>query len=231
MMTKQEKNNIEKFINHFVRLTVRILHWDSERKLTGRSSGFLYQPDTKLLPLIITAGHGTPKQGAFIETPIIKNGQTLSLNGGEFKVFYHHDNFDYAYSKLPLDTIQQDLEKGTEIEFTAYRHKFIKAKKNEAYGFAVVNNYEFVKTDDGLILPTYCCYEIGLELIKQDEHINYFKTARPIQDHEYYQGASGSPIADPEGAITSILIGGTDPKEFLRAFRLDNINLKLNNGC
>ncbi len=64
-----------------------------------------------------------------------------------------------------------------------------------------------------------------IEQKKQDEHINYFKTARQIQEHEFYEGASGSPIADPTGKICSILIGGTEPLEFLRAFRLDNIDL------
>ncbi len=61
--------------------------------------------------------------------------------------------------------------------------------------------------------------------MKQDEHINYFKPAE-FKGDDYYKGASGSPIADPEGQITSILIGGTDDS-LLRAFRMDNIEIDI----
>ena len=44
-----------------------------------------------------------------------------------------------------------------------------------------------------------------------------------MKDDEYYQGAGGSPIPDPEGAITSILIGRTDDRKYLKGFRLDNV--------
>lgn len=63
-----------------------------------------------------------------------------------------------------------------------------------------------------------------MELIDQDGHMNIFRLARSHQGDEYYRGASGSPIADPEGQITSILIGRVPDTELLRATRLDNID-------
>ncbi len=227
-MTPQEVNNINQFIDHMTKVTVRIVKADSTDNLTGMASGFLYQPDKNYQPIVITAGHKTPEKGCFIETRIIKDGQTLCVNAGEFTIFHSHKDIDYAYSHLPIELIKSDIENIANVEIITYQDIFVKAKKTEAYGFAVWNNYELVKMGDTLTLPRYCCYEVGLTLVKQDEHINYFKTARQIQEHEYYRGASGSPVADPEGRITGILIGGTDPIEYLRVFRLDNINLPTN---
>lgn len=231
-MTTKEEKHINKFIDLLTKVTVRISTWNENGELKGRASGFLYQPSADKIPIIITAGHKLPEIGSFIETRIKKEGKTFSINAGKFNIFYNHNDIDYAYSELPIEIYKEELEKYKDVEFITYQHKFIKAMKDEVYGFAVINDYaEFVKNGDGYILPSYCCYEIYLELVEQDEHLNYFKPARDFQGHEYYQGASGSPIADPEGAITSILIGGCEKTGLLRAFRLDNIDIKINNGC
>lgn len=224
-MSTSEKKAMQKFIDLLLGVTFRICHWDQDGALKSRSSGFLYQKTLESPLLVITAGHHTPPEGSFIETKLVHDRQTAAVNAGKFQVFYNHDDIDYAYSILPLELIQKSLAPGMSFEFTVYKEPFVQAVNDEAYGFAVLNNYEFIKSGNTHIVPTYLCYELYLDLVKQDEHINYFKPAREIGEHEYYEGASGSPIADPFGRITSILIGGTDPREFLRAFRLDNIDL------
>lgn len=224
-MTDSILENITRFIDHLTRFTIRIVKVGSNRAISSLSSGFLYQSDLGSPIVVITAGHNTPPKGVFIETRIVKDGQTLCVNAGKFTVFHNSDNIDYAYSRLPMDIIQRDLDKNIKVEYIAYRHKFMRAKKQEAYGFAVWNNYEFIKSGSSLLLPKYCCYEVGMELIEQDEHINYFKTAGPLKEDEYYQGASGSPIADPGGRVTSILIGRTEDKKYLKGFRLDNTSI------
>lgn len=189
---------------------------------------FLYHPDNSYPPIVISAGHGTPEKGCFIETKILRNGKLLCINAREFKVFHSKDGLDYSYSYLNDDVIKSGNKEKADIEIINYIHRFFKAKENEEYGFAVSNNYELIRDGDSLCLPRYCCYEIGLKLVKQDENINYFKTLGQIQNHEYYKGASGSPVSDPEGRITGILVGGTDPIEHLRVFRLDNIDWQSN---
>ncbi len=227
-MTKKEEKHINKFIDLLTKVTVRISTFNESGQLIGRSSGFLYQSSSNEIPIVITAGHKQSEKGVFIETRIRKDDKTLLINGGKFNVFYNHSDIDYAYSELPIDIYKKEIEKYKNIEFISYQHKFVKAIKGEAYGFAVINDYaEFVKNGDDYNLPSYCCYEIYLELVEQTDHINYFKLARDFQGHEYYQGASGSPIANPEGAITSILIGGDDKLGLLKAFRLDNIELNI----
>ena len=224
-MTKKEQKAIENYINLLLKVTFRICHWDENGQLKSRSSGFLYKRTADSPLLVITAGHHTPPEGSFIETKHVYENQTAAVNAGKFQVFYNDNDIDYAYSILPLDLIQKSLSKHMSFEFTVYKEPMVKAVNTEVYGFAVRNNYEFVKYSDALVAPTYLCHELYMELVKQEEHINYFKTSRPIQDHEFYRGASGSPITDQYGRISSILIGGTDPIELLRGFRLDNIDL------
>lgn len=224
-MTVNEQKALQRFIDLMLKVTFRICNWDKDGKLKSRSSGFLYRKSESSPILVITAGHGTPPEGSFIESTYTYKNQTAALNAGKFKVFYQQDGIDYAYSELPLELIKKSIKPSMSFEFNIYKNPFVNAVKDEAYGFAVRNNYEFVKMGNTLVLPTYLCYELFMELEKQDEHINYFKPSRPIQEHEYYKGASGSPISDPTGRICSILIGRTEPLEFLRAFRLDNIDL------
>lgn len=198
------------------------------RKVDRKKFWLLILPKGFDVPVVITAGHGMPEKGAFIETRIHKDGQTFMMNAGEFKVFHNNEGMDFSFSELPVHLYKEEIEKYQGVDIICYRHDFIKALKGDhGYGFAVINNFEFIKNEDGFVLPTYCCHELFLELVDQNEHTNYFKLARQFQGHEYYEGASGSPIVDQEGAVTSILVGGDEGTGLLRAFRLDNIKLRM----
>lgn len=228
-ISKKEMKHLRMFFDHCTKLSLRISTFDTCGALKSRATGFLYQPSLDKPPLIITAGHKLPTKGSFIESRVKKDGQTLIMNAGEFKVFYNNDDIDYAYSVMPYHLYRQDLEAYKDVEFLAYQYKFKKAEKKEGYGFAVINDYgEFIKSEDTNLLPTYYCYEAYMELVDQTEHINYFALSRKFQGHEYYEGASGAPILSAEGCITSILIGGSEETKLLRAFRLDNIELIVN---
>ncbi len=79
----------------------------------------------------------------------------------------------------------------------------------EAYGFAASNNATLVRRLDNPDLWREGCYEVGMEFDGCAPDGRYrFKLARTHQGHEYYCGASGAPIADPEGRIVSIVSGG-----------------------
>lgn len=215
----------QEFKDFMVYLTVRLLKLTENGDFKGRASGFIYQPAEKGIPLLITAGHGLEINYNFIETFEIIDNQLMLLNGGTFDIFYDKKGeIDYAYSVLPLSKYEKK-EWSALIKYMSYFHSFEKAGKRGRYGFAVRNDYgEFVKTDKGFNLPSYECSEIDLELVEQTEHINYFKMSGEFKGHEFYEGASGSPIANiKNGLINSILIGGDEKKGLLKAFRLDNV--------
>lgn len=106
-MTEKERKNQQKFIDLMLKVTFRICNWDKDGKLTSRSSGFLYKKSQSSPILVITAGHGTPLEGAFIETTYVYKNQIAVLNAGKFNVFYQQDGIDYAYSELSLELIQK----------------------------------------------------------------------------------------------------------------------------
>ncbi len=216
----------QEFKDFMVYLTVRLLKLTENGDFKGRASGFIYQPSGIGIPILITAGHGLERNYNFIETFEIIDDQLMLLNGGTFDIFYDKEGeIDYAYSALPLQKYGEQ-ECVALSKYMGYFHSFVKAYKRGSYGFAVRNDYgEFIKTDKGFNLPSYECSEVDLKLVEQTEHINYFKTSGKFQGHEFYKGASGSPIANmKDSLINSILIGGDEEKELLKAFRLDNIN-------
>lgn len=226
-MGKAEKS-IQRFLEVMLDLTVRLVKRDADDKIGGWASGFLYQPDKTCWPIVITAGHELPRKGVYIETRRVDNGQVLCLEAGEFEIFHTVGEIDYAFSHL-LGTSEVPAVAGDGgVMFTSYEHRFVKAQPGEAYGFAVYSIQDLVRTGRGFEMHRDACFELGMELVEEGEHISLFKTYGPIQRHAHYKGASGSPVADPEGAITGILIGGTNPEQYLRVARLDNITLPTN---
>jgi len=226
-MTQEERihANAGALVDVLTKLTFRIAKWSKQQKLKGRSSGFLYRNPKTHRPVLITAGHKMPKNGCFIETRMRDDkGHMLQINAGKFKVFYKQSKIDVAFSELPIELYQKDIEKYDGIDIIQYQAPFKNADPKEPHAFAVVNNYEFTKDENGYVVPVYLCYEVGMELIRQDENFNYFKPNREFQGDEYYEGASGAPIADSNGAISSILVSGDKAEGILKAFRLDNFD-------
>lgn len=226
-MSKNSNKNIEKLLQVLEKVTVRIAVCDEQAALKTRGAGFLYKSPTMKIPILITAGHILVGAKCFIETNIVKDDKMLLLAGGKFTVHYSETE-DYGYSKLPVKLYRTQYEELIGVELNFYKEKFVKAVENEAYSFAVVNNYpEFIINNGGFLLCPYHCYEVFMELEDQNENFNYFKLSREFGGHEYYSGASGSPIADPSGRITSILVSGDEKTKILKSFRLDNINLEI----
>lgn len=223
MATKAEKN-IQAFIDKMNQITYRLVTVSENKEIKGLASGFLYQPKATVTPIFITAGHKLSNGGLFLETKMMKDNVPILLNAGTFEIF--HDKkaeLDYAYSKLPLDLYTEEISQEACLNLQCYQHNsFYNIDKKEPYGFSVTNSFDLVKNGSKLIMDIYSCFEIGLEVVKQSEHINYFKTIDGHKGDDFYIGASGSPIANPEGAINSILIG-RDEDGLLKGFRLDNI--------
>ena len=80
----------------------------------------------------------------------------------------------------------------------------------EAYGFASWSQVEFIEDKAALIRDA--AYECFMEFVGSDKDKNLytFRLSRKHQGHDYYFGASGSPIADSTGKIVSIVIGGSE---------------------
>ena len=222
MATKAEKN-IQAFIEKMNQVTYRLVTMSDNNDVKGLASGFLYQPDASSIPIFITAGHKLSNGGLFIETKHIVNNRPILLNAGTFDIYYDEEKLDYAYSKLPLELYTERTSQEACHSLKCYQYdSFYDVGTKEPYGFSVTNSFCLVKNGSELIMDIYSCFEIGLELIKQSDHINFFKIKDGHKGDDFYAGASGSPIANSEGVINSILIG-RDDEGLLKGFRLDNI--------
>jgi hypothetical protein len=51
----------------------------------------------------------------------------------------------------------------------------------------------------------------------------YFQLARKHQGNEYYCGSSGAPIADSEGKIVAVVLGGSEKTNTIYGFPLARI--------
>jgi hypothetical protein len=80
------------------------------------------------------------------------------------------------------------------------------------HGFAAWNRVELNPSVNQLLRES--SYEVYMNYagVDPDADLYRFELSRPHQGHEYYRGASGAPITDPQGRIVSMLICG-DKKE------------------
>ena len=126
-------NGIQQYVDFMTKFTVRIIAFRNRTEVNGHRSGFLYQRKEDETPLVVTAGHGCPTVGSFVETRIIKNHRPLCYNAGKFSVFYTEGQIDFAYSKLPINIIKRDIPHDVSIEYNAYVGTFGFPSSGEAY--------------------------------------------------------------------------------------------------
>ena len=227
MNEEETLRRIQQYVDFMAKFTVRIISFGSEGEINGFRSGFLYQRKENEAPLVVTAGHGCPSVGSFVETRIPIDGRPLCYNAGKFEVVYSPGQIDFAYSRIPIDVVKKDLPPDVQIEYLAYKHAFGSPSCGEAYGFAVRNSYELVDTGSELLLPQYSCYEVGMQLSGEDKWQYFFRTQKELREDEYYDRASGAPITDLEGKICSILLGRTEDNKYLRGHKLDAVARQL----
>jgi hypothetical protein len=226
---RAEEEGIRDFVEHLLDFTVRIIRLDNKGQFVAHRSGFLYQPDWTNCPFVLTAGHNCSRDSLFIEGKSAPGARSLCYSAGVFEVHDIEGVMDIAYSHLPIDGLgHEQTPSGVRIPYVAYRGPFIQPTKREVYGFAVWNNYELVQQLSGLTLPEYSCNEWGMKYSHSDAWQHFFKVSRDFQPDEFYEGASGSPICDPEGVVCSMLLGRTQGKTpLLRGLRMNEIDKEL----
>jgi hypothetical protein len=71
------------------------------------------------------------------------------------------------------------------------------------------NRVEAHRHGNVLLLRREASLEFGMRLTRRDANGNLrFRTTAGHQGHDYYGGASGSAVANEEGVIVSVLLGG-----------------------
>lgn len=230
-----QNNNIKVLIEKLLETTIKLVEIDKEKKPIGVASGFILKRYNK--NVLISAGHcfRGSKQMA-IETSIIFGVETLLfalppvnlVKKGDLKSNKFKDldiawvNFDPKEINNPHK--DDDRLKGLKIELPAYLGPINNGPDPaRPYAFASWSQCEFHSEKKTLVRDAV--YEVGMKYIGMDseKEIYKFKLAREHQGHKFYKGASGSPIADEEGRIISILLGGNDQQNIIYGFPIKNL--------
>jgi len=214
------------FMEHMLQYTVRLVRAEPGKLPKGIASGFIIPVEKRYR--VISAAHAI---GAYsnwtIETLPVSATETLMLVVPKVQSVAtippkgKSDSTDLAWADLDPQLLKEQLLKAPKlpsapVELPLYTGPLDGPPDSEIpYGFAAWNRVCFDPTDNTLIRQNSC--ELNMRYIETDVDTGLYKfeLARKHQGHGYYRGASGAPIADPEGRIISMLVCGDEGDDLL----------------
>lgn len=248
MLSDSSKKEIEQGAQNFVECmlmtTMRLVQVESEDSYepVRPASGFLFMRDEKCY--LITAGHVFDSGKWVLETRETKDHKCLQIKIPSPTRLLSLETDGCEDPKL-LDIAWAEID-SFEIADSDQERSFTDSSVlpiylgpleeeptfNEAYGFASWSRTEYHKAIDKLIREA--AYEVGMEYDGMktlslsgesyyDQEVHRFSLNDEHQGHSYYEGASGSPIANAEGKIVSVLIGGSEENDVLYGFPIQKI--------
>lgn len=230
------ERNMRAFVEHCLGFTVNLVRLGVNKLPFSVCSGFLVQRGERVF--LLSAGHGIANgPGWGIETKLILQREVVILPlraviqlrkpGTPPRSRKKADRIDFAWTEMSLGEIRETMRadpklKGKTLELPYYRGPLDRAPtKGEAYGFAAWNRV-YLGGFSQIVLERDFSYELGMEFkgVDKASGLIKFKLARKHQGQKYYKGASGAPIADPEGAIVSMVLGGDKRDNIIYGLRL-----------
>lgn len=223
----------ERFLSHMSKVTVKLLRGiDEQPTPTGARCGFITQRNGRLV--VVTAAHKADLDDHwFVQTAVTHEGKTLYVPVKGL-MFWKRlslaqpdrvEDIDLAWGELDLLALEKQLKaKGTApdkpLGWIPYIGPIESPQKEEAYGFSGVGAIDIVPAFGEMHQTP--AYELYLEYSgdNAERDLYEFAMSRRHQGHAYYEGASGSPIAGPDGKIVSILLGGDDERNVLWGAKL-----------
>lgn len=232
------EENIKKVVEHCRNLTLRLARLSSDgNKIEGIASGFLISLNDS--HYLISAGHALEKNRWVIETDLtIENEyrtacipintpwtlKKMTLGKLEF------EGVDIAWAKIDLSSFQQSVAKdarlkGKKFEFLVYQGPLEdEPNPKEPHVFASLNRGTILNAFGRTYLERKFSYEFEMMFKGRREEDGLYVFSIPEhKGHEYYSGASGSPIIEPSGKVVSILVKGCKSKNELYGFPLAGI--------
>jgi hypothetical protein len=230
-LTTEVLEKIRAHVDHLLAYVVNLVRGKVGRPLTeplGLASGFVVKKEGR--HFLLSAGHAVSKHQWYWEMNVDLSDQRccLCLPVGPFtllKRFSLSEDGSSVTAKRKIDVgwCELDIERltkqftadprlaGKNIEIPAYHGPLDESpvKNEELYSFAAWNR--------GLLIPAGALFferspsfEVGMRFVRKNKYGKYvFKLGRQHQGHAYYKGASGAPIAAPDGKIISMVLGGS----------------------
>ena len=231
-MTDEEiKAAIQAVLDHCSKLTLQLARLSDERKVVGVASGFFIPVDGATY--LVSAGHALGKNGWVIETtftienkgvtvciPINSPWTLKKLTVGRDKI----QEVDVAWAKVDLEAFQKTVFenkqlKGKSFEYLVYQGPLEDTPDaNDPHAYAAANRVVLFPGPSGMYMERDYSYEVEMEYKGVRDDGLYVFSIPKHKGHEYYQGASGSPIVTPTGKVLAILVQGCETKNELYAY-------------
>ena len=230
------KAKIHASIGHCRKLTVQLVRLDKERKPIGVASGFFISVDGAAF--LISAGHALEKEGWAIETTFIIEDKGLSalipiggawtmkrLDTGSRKL----QDMDIAWAKVNFGDFQRAVSEdkrlnGKNFEYLIYQGPLEETPDpNDPHLYCASNRVTLIPAPGKTYMERDFSYEYAMEY-KGTRHDGLYVYSVPQhKGHDYYRGASGSPIIEPSGKVMAILVRGCEKKNELYGYPLKGV--------
>jgi hypothetical protein len=231
-MTDDEINTgIKAVLSYCRQLTLQLARLSSSREPVGVASGFFILVDGETY--LISAGHALEKNGWIIETSftIQDKGVTACIPTGGPWILKRLtsrseklQDVDVAWAKVDLAAFQKAVSddkrlKGKSFEYMVYKGPLDETlNASDPHAYAAANRVMIFDAPGGRYMERDFSYEFEMEYKGTREDGLYVFAIPKHKGHEYYRGASGSPIVEPTGKVMAILVQGCETKNELYAY-------------
>ena len=206
-------------------LTCRLVRMDEGYHPVGIASGFIVERAGALL--VLSAGHALREGRWCLETdvsfPSAYETVCIPLNGVlsfatlSLPTLEIHE-LDFAYARLDIEMLRNEAKnnerlRGKDISFLTYRGPMfdepVGGKPRYSYASGKGATWE---DESRKVLLRERTGEFGMtyEGRSQEGDLYCFSLPDAHKGHRYYCGASGSPIADQDGKVVSLLLKGDE---------------------
>jgi hypothetical protein len=235
MSQDQAIDKIKNVIDYCKNLTLRLaLLSEDLLSVRGVASGFIISREDDYY--LISAGHALEKTGWIIETDLTVVDECItacipvnwpwtlkSLVVGERE----QKRIDFAWARINLNSLREAVQnddrlKGKHFDLPIYVGPLGDSPRaGEPYCYASLNRAALVESLGTTLLARElsCEYLMEYKETRSSDGLYVFSVPEH-KGHEYYEGASGSPIVAPSGKVVSVLLGGCKNKNELYGFPL-----------
>ncbi len=231
MTEDQIKEGVQAILNHCRQLTLSLVRLSDTRQPIGVASGFLVSVDDA--HYLLSAGHALGKSGWVIETPFIQEDKGVTAcipinSPWTLKKFTTTnpklEDLDIAWAKVDLESFQNSIRKekglkGSSFEYLVYHGPLSDLPRaDEPHAYAAANRVLLFDAPRGTYMERDFSYEFEMEFKGTDADGLCVFSIPKHKGHDYYRGASGSPIVEPTGKVVAILVRGCESKNELYGY-------------
>lgn len=240
-LVKNARENCGYLIKHMLSFCLNLVRFEDPKQPIepcGLATGFLVSSGDR--KFVLSAGHAARRNAAwFWETNVVLEveREVLCIPIGPFTVLnsitVHPSDeakisdIDFGWCDIDVAKLEKEFQKdarlkGCKLEFQFYQGPLDASPvpNDEPYTFAAWNRATIIPAGTTFLerSPAYetCMTFSGVN----SDGLYVFNLARPHQGHSYYRGASGAPIAAPDGTIVSIVLGGNETKNEIHGLPL-----------